>query len=220
MRINYLHCLNWLLGNKKTNAKRWIEDQDDLEALYQAFTSGDEITLWCDARHLPEEQKKQKKRKGEESDDTPVKKRASKEEQVDKIILLLRDKHQDRFSGPQLRLWARMNVNRQHESLDTPPNIPIFTGSTPNPKSTRGESLSDALTSAATAVVSLLSDRSGKGSNSALSPAKRAHVSGQYLDHLEKLKNLYEADILTKDEFEEQKHFTLRNMRQINSMTS
>ena len=39
---------------KKTNAKRWIEDRDDLEA-YQAFSSGDEITLWCDARHAPEE---------------------------------------------------------------------------------------------------------------------------------------------------------------------
>ena len=92
-----------------------------------------------------------------------------------------------------------MNVNGQHESLDTPPNIPIFTGSTPNPKSTRGESLSHALTSAATAVVSLVTDRPVKGSNSTLSPAKRAHVSGQYLNHFEKLKKLYETDILTKD---------------------
>ena len=90
--------------------------------MYQAFSPGDEFNLWCDARHLPEEQKKRKMQKSEESDDTPVKKRASKEEQVDKIILLLRDTHQHHFSGPQLRLWARMYVNRQHESLDTPPN--------------------------------------------------------------------------------------------------
>ena len=90
-----------------------------------------------------------------------------------------------------------MNINGQHESLDIPPIIPIFTGSTLNTKSNRGESLSDALTSAAMAVVSLLTDWSGK-SSSAMSPAKRAHVSGQYLDHLEKLKKLHEADILTK----------------------
>ena len=57
------------------------------------------------------------------------------------------------------------------------------------------------------AVVSLVTDRPVKGSNSTLSPAKRAHVSGQYLDHLEKLKKLYETDILTKDEFEKQKNF-------------
>ena len=62
---------------KKNNAKRWIEDQDDLEALYQAFSSGDEITVWCDAQHLPDEQKKRKKQKSEESDETSVKKQAS-----------------------------------------------------------------------------------------------------------------------------------------------
>ena len=180
---------------KKTNAKRWIEDRDDLEALYQAFSSGDEITLWCDARHAPEEQKKRKKRKTEETDETPIKKRASKEDQVEKLILQLREKHNDQFSGSQLRLWARMKINGQHESLDAPPNIPIFTGSTPNPKATRSDSLSDALTSAATAVVGLLKD-SGKGAiaNTTLSPAKREHVCGQYLDYLEKLKKLYKSD--------------------------
>ena len=134
-----------------------------------------------------------------------------------KLFFYFKKKHQSRFSGPQLWLWARMNVNGQHESLDTSPNIPIFTGSVPNPKSTRGELLSDALTSAATAVVNLLTDWPGKSPSSAMFPAKRTHVSGQYLDHLEKLKKLYEADILTKEEFEEQKHFTLKSIRQINS---
>ncbi len=33
----------------------------------------------------------------------------------------------------------------------------------------------------------------------------RANVSGKYLDHLEKLKNLHEAVVLTSEEFEEQK---------------
>jgi len=110
-----------------------------------------------------------------------------------------------------------MKINGQHESLDAPPNIPTFTGSRPNPKATRGDSLSDALTSAAMAVVGLLKD-SGKGAitNTTLSPAKREHVCGQYLDHLEKLKKLYKSDILTKEEFEEQKQFTLRNLCQIN----
>ena len=88
-----------------------------------------------------------------------------------------------------------MKINGQHERLDAPPNIPTFPGWTPNPKATRGDSLSDALTSAATAVVGLLKD-SGKGAiaNTTLSPAKREHVCGQYLDYLEKLKKLYKSD--------------------------
>ena len=81
----------------KTNAKHWIEDKDDLEALYQGFSLGDEITLWCDARH-----ERRKKRKNEERDEPPIQKRASKEEPVDKIILQLWENHNDRFSGPQL----------------------------------------------------------------------------------------------------------------------
>jgi len=55
-----------------------------------------------------------------------IKKRASKEDQVEKLILQLREKHNDQFSGSQLRLWARMKINGQHESLDAPANIPIF----------------------------------------------------------------------------------------------
>ena len=56
-------------------------------------------------------------------------------------------------------------------------------------------------------------------SNSAatMSPAKRAHVSGQYLEHLEKLKNLYESGVLDNEEFKEQKSFALQNIRQLNN---
>jgi len=49
-----------------------------------------------------------------------------------------------------------------------------------------------------------------------MSPAKRAQVSGQYLDHLEKLKQLQESGVLTVEEFEEQKTITLRNILQLN----
>jgi len=81
--------------------------------------------------------------------------------------------------------------------------------------------LSDALTNAATAVVNLLTS---KGSSSpsvtvtaGISPSKRAAVSGQYLDQLEKLKKLFESGVLTQEEFDEQKHFALKNIRILNS---
>lgn len=55
------------------------------------------------------------------------------------------------------------------------------------------------------------SDTSGK-----MSPAKRARECGQYLDYLEKLKNLRESGVLSCEEFEEQKAFALKNIRQLN----
>ena len=95
--------------------------------------------------------------------------------------------------------WAGMKHNDQHSSLDTPPLIPLFSGTTSKPP--KQDSLSDALTSA-TAVVGLI-----KGSFSAgvaLSSGKCARVSGQYLKHLEKLRHLHDLGVLST---EEQKSF-------------
>jgi len=108
-------------------------------------------------------------------------------------------------------------VNGQHDSLDSPPGIPLFSGVTPN-KAAKHDSLSEALTTAATAVVSLLKgtpEPSPRKSDS-MSPAKRAHVSGTYLDHLDKLKRLLESGVLSEEEFAEQKGFVLNNIRSLN----
>lgn len=59
-------------------------------------------------------------------------KRASKKEKIDTIVQQLRQIHEDKFTGPQLRLWARMRANGQHDDLDRPPAIPLFSGTTPN----------------------------------------------------------------------------------------
>ena len=147
-----------------------------------------EITLWCGGR-VSEEQPKTsgRKRKYETEDSTSSNssKRAAKDEQIDKIVQKLREKHED-FSIPQLRLWARMKLGGQHESLDNPPQIPLFTGNKKAPRRD-SNSLSDALTNAATAVVSLLGKKESPSTNvaSGLSPAKRTHVWAN-LDHLEK----------------------------------
>ena len=84
-------------------------------------------------------------------------KRADKEDRTDSVAQQLRELHKDKYSGPQLRLRARMKVNGKNDSIDSPPSIPFFCGATPT-KIAKGNSLSEALTSAATAVVSLLKE--------------------------------------------------------------
>ena len=107
-----------------------------------------------------------------------------------------------------------MLLNKQHKSKEkAPPYTPLQERI---PKTHKPEnSLSDALASAATAVMGLLHGDSGTTS-AAMSPGKRARVSGQYLEHLERLKNLHEA-VLSGDEFDEQKRFALENIRKLNS---
>lgn len=104
-----------------------------------------------------------------------------------------------------------MKVNGQHDRMDSPPSIPLFSGVS---HSRTTNSLNEALTSAATAVVSMLKgtpEPARTGSDS-MSPAKRAHVSGAYLDHLDKLKRLLESGVLSQEE----KGFVLKNIRSLN----
>jgi len=206
---------------KRSNAKRWIEDTEDLEAMYNTFATGDEITLWCNGQQMSEE-KKSRKRKNDETEATLSSKRANKDEQIDQLVQKLKEKH-DNYSVPQLRLWARMKLGGQHESLDDPPRIPLFTGTCNKTCTPRRDSnpLSDALTNVATAVVNLLTSKESSSPSvtvtTGISPSKRAAVSGQYLDQLEKLKKLFESGVLTQEEFDEQKHFALKNIRILNS---
>jgi len=49
-----------------------------------------------------------------------------------------------------LRLWARTIIAKTHDDMDNPPKVPMITGSVQ--RQPRSESLTDALTSAASAV--------------------------------------------------------------------
>ncbi len=96
--------------------------------------------------------------------------------------------------------------------LDQAPHYPLF-GATPGEgRNKTQDSLSTALTSAATAVVGMLKGSEPPSNSLSLSPGKRARVSSIYLEQLEKLKTLEQSGVLTPNEFEEQKRFALRNM--------
>ena len=91
---------------KCTIAKRRVEDDKDLDAMYKSLKDNTEITL--------------------SSDTGTSSKRSTREESIDQIVESLRDKHGENFSGPQYRMWARMKLNGQHSSLDQPPPYPLF----------------------------------------------------------------------------------------------
>ena len=198
-------------GYMEKNSKRWLESDKDVEAMYRMYKPGDEITLWCDEAN--KSTREGKRRKIDDSEEPPTQRKANLKDTVDEITKTLQEKHGDTWSMPHYRLWARMKHNNPHSSLDIPPSMPLFSGTTSKPP--KRDSLSDALTSAATAVVGLLKgDDSTSGT--ALSPGKRARLSGQYLEHLEKLRNLHDTGVPSTDEFKEQKSFTLNNLCQLN----
>ena len=62
----------------------------------------------------------------------------------------------------------------------------------------------------------MLKGTDGEPAAISLSPGKKAWVSGQYLEHLERLKTLRESGVLTNEEFDEQKKFALNSIRRLN----
>ena len=118
----------------------WIVTNDDLKLMYDKYPSG-EITLWCEGRS--EKDSDVSERGKRKRDEVVTSRRQEKEEEVDQIYKELKAKHSNQFDTPKLRLWARMMSSNLHDSLDKPPDVPAFHGSTP--KKCRQDSLSDAL---------------------------------------------------------------------------
>jgi len=84
--------------------------------------------------------------KADHTEDGVKSKRAAKEDRIDAKTQQLREKHGEMYTGPQFRLWARMHLSGQHDSLDESPHIPLFTGSTSTTKGSKRDSLREALT--------------------------------------------------------------------------
>ena len=85
------------------------------------------------------------------------------------------------------------------------------------------ETLSEALTNAATAVAGIFRNSDSpstsiESTSITMSPGKRVRVSSQYLEQLEKIKQLHESGVLSSAEFQEHKDIALSNLKKINEM--
>ena len=137
----------------------------------------------------------------------------------------LKKRHGDKWPDPHLRLWARYKVNGYHTDLDTPPAAPPFSGFIP--KRAKQESLSEAITSAATAIAQAFSGSGSASSQSegsappqppvsvSMSPLKAADLRMKHLEQLRYLQQLMEDNIISENEFIEQKSIILESLRKI-----
>ena len=213
---------------KRGNSKRWIEQAADLNSMYKQFESGDTITFFCDGKSEKSGENKRKRKCATE--DTSDSAHGDHEQQIKKIALDLADMHGEKYNDNQFRLWARMMVNKQHNDMDHPPNIPLITGGVK--KHARKESLTDAISGAATAFAKALASHRASPQkptqpcaaatyaiNTGVSPSSKARLSGQYIEQLKSLQELRESGVLSEEEFEEQKTFALQNIRCLNKST-
>ncbi len=235
--------VGYFLGKQST--KFWIMCQGDLNAMYRSLHEARKgsILLWRDARSSTpgpstelETQPSSGSRKRKVTLDPPVSKRQQIEDDVEETVKDLKEKHGSKFSTPQLRLWARMIAAGNHESVDDPPNIPAITGVIP--KREKKESLADPISSAATTFAQALRPPEMKAgvvsannslvitqttppksqstiSRVGLSPGRVTDLRIKKLQELRELQQLLEQNILSDEEFTEQKALVLDSLRKL-----
>ena len=209
------------------HCKVWLVAHDDLCAMYSKYPRG-LITLWCDSRSEPGEGESVSARTTKRKRDETSTRCQEKEDEVEDVYQDLWRKHADKYSTPQLRLWARMVSSNLHEDLDNPPDIPAFCGSTPK-KSRQQQSLSNALSGAAVAIVKALRNDSQSQANdttvtqtqlpsvASVSPAKSVELRMKNVERLRYLQQLFDDDVhvLTQEEYMEQKQSILSSLRKL-----
>ena len=176
------------------------------------------IFLWCDGKESDDGSDDEKtSRKKPRRDTHGPSERSEKEEELEDVFQKLKQKHESEYSGPQLRLWARMIICNTHDDMDNPPRVPMITGSVQ--KQPRRESLTDVFTSAATAVANAFSStRIDQSAETPLSqqvkcsPTKTVDIRMKNLEQLRVLQGLREDGILTEDEFLSQKRIVLQSL--------
>ena len=143
------------------------------------------------------------------------------EDNVDVIYDKLCSRHNNTFSVPQLRLWARKIHCGTYADYEVPPRVPMTTGSLPTHH--KSNSLTDALTGAAEAVAKVFAPKaspaqpssslaSGIASTIGISPSKSTELRMKNLEQLRVLHQLHQENIITDKELVEQKMITLRKL--------
>ena len=211
-----------------TSTKHWVYTEEDLRMMYINCATPD-IMLWCDGRSESNETPNSKRQK---TDDTFISKREEKEKKVEQLAQELKELNGStlELSEVQYRLWARMISTGVHTSKETPPQIPMITGVPPKRKKKGDEerkTLQDSIVSTAAAVVKAVTggstsiqqsfqDPSTLKSKSQLgvSPGKAADIRGK---SFRQLKKLYDDNVLTQEEFEDQKSVILSDLKRLAS---
>ena len=202
----------------RQHSKKWLTSRQDLEVMYAHFQGKPSVNLWCDGREMDESDDETPVNADKSKKSTQEKKREKQEEELEQVFLQLKEKHGSVYSGPQLRLWARMIIAKTHDSLDDAPNVPMITGS--GQARPRTESFSDAITNAATAFAKALSppppaSRTSTPPTSLCSPSKIVDVRMRNIEQLRALKQLFEDEVLTEEEFLAQKDIVLKSLAKL-----
>ena len=171
--------------------------------------------LWCDVPPSRKRKLNESSSRKENGDD------------VDSIYQALLDKHNDAYDKPQLKLWARMLHCGSHTDYDNPPRVPLITGTAPKRRKSdfsetfrniAAEAVAKAISPPPPATTTTGDNTSSETETNSIgiSPGKTVELRSKNLQQLRYIQQLYEDNILSPEEFAEQKGMILQAIRKLN----
>ena len=207
--------------------KIWINNRLDLHDALGCISRAERLTLWCIGTSEQSRKRDTNDSSDEELEFTNKKpKKVSKQEDkratVETYEQQLKEKHGGNYTRFQLKLWAEMLAVGTHSDFDEPPSASMFAKPHPKAKAIQNEN-SDKVVSGMMTVVntlcqSVLSNQSNQHTiekKSDLSLVKRAELRSMYMQQLTELRQLLANEIITNEEYEEQRSDLIKSMRHL-----
>ena len=195
------------LGYLIQSKKMWINNRLDLIDAWDLVRKGERITFWSvGVTELDKSGVNQRKRSNDHAEEsanvnepTTKRKKTTNSEQkkalVEDFELKLQEKHKDKYTRFQIKLWAEMLSTGVHSDLDNPPAASMF-GRDKHAKRQSEPSGNDTVVSQMMAVMNTLCQaktpkpETRKKLSPDFSPVKRAELRGTYLKQLSELRQL------------------------------
>ena len=223
------------MGYFHGSSKFWINNRLDVNDLWKLVNEGEKVTFWCTGIERSCDRKRalnEESQASQPSENTKKAKNSKQDERrakTEEYETKLKDKHGDKFTSFQFKLWTEMLTSGVHTDLDVPPAASMFGRETKKAKAPQKDS-SD-LSAAVVDMVSVVSTLSQALSTSAQaqlnrphtssshpvswSPMKRAELRSMYLKQMTELRQLYDDGILSEEEYEEQRLELVESLRQL-----
>ena len=112
----------------KQQLKIWLVTSCYLDKLYELYSKGGEVLLWCEGVNESGNGESHLASKRKREGDPSVSKRTQQEAEVESVYTKLKEKHGETRDMTRLKLCIASGI---HADYDSPPDSPAFTGSAP-----------------------------------------------------------------------------------------
>ena len=198
--------------------------------MWKVAQKGEGVTLWsmgiAAEANIPADGQKRPLDKNGSRGEEPVSKRAKAQSVLEENKGLLADyehqlqqKHEDKYSRFQIKIWAEALASGQYSDLDTPPGYAMF-GREKDKKTSKDGNVEVVMSGMMNMMNTLCQALTPKVTPPerrpvGLSPMKKAELRSTYLKQLSELRQLCDNGILTEDEYEEQREDLIDSMRNL-----